>query len=706
MSSRTVKHLADKLKLLPEKLRGLLSSAAASQADVTSASDRKRTILLLVRAALAVITLLVSSLASVGDVASLLIRILAFLILGYDTLGVGLGLLLSGTYWNRNLLVIFVAIAAFSIGYQVGAVLMMLFFCIWEYVVYLAVRDGKKTVLSALDPRPKAMTVILGGIPHTVDSSRISVGDVLLLPTGSRTAVDCVVLEGEGTTEKFCLVKDLAPVSVSVGDSIEGGAKNLGPALTVRTVRTFDDSFPSVLRKEVENSAAGSAVYEERLRVISRVFTSVSIILAAVIGIFFPLVFDLPFRDNLKCAFLILLLSSPYVLLDTIPFTVFAGIGGAAKNGILIRNAKHLHTLSSVTTVVADSNGALSEGNYAISEVHPFAGDGDTLLSLASAVSNGCEMPLFRVLARHKSSASQEIIRKRTEFPGLGVTASFQGNILVTVGHGALFTELGLDVPVEDHDLILYAAVNDRLIGRISFEVSGSNDAPQFRQHFRNAGISRCILFSGDSRERTRKLAEELGFSEFYAECTPGKKSEKIRDLQAMQLSGERLAYIGDGVGDSSVMKQSDIGISTTGDLHQKGNAASVLLLTGKPKSAADAVILSADVMTRLHRNFYLPLFSKILMIVVACLGWLPFWLPVLVEAMLHFAALLNALQSFDPETFNPGIVKRTSKAARRLWGVSESDRESRRIENAQEAELLRRRRAETKALLFHPRNQ
>ncbi len=703
MMAQTIQKLKKGLHIAGRRLGAFrhaqLEKAEKRRKQREPVSEKTVLSLLAVRTLLSLAAVIAGSLPALAGLPQLFCCIFAFLVMGVETFRSIWEHFLKKRYLCHELLSIVAGVGAFSLGAYTGAALMMLFLQLWNTLTASALRDAKSTLFKVLDPRPKTMTLILGGLEHKVASDRIQIGDTLRIPRGHRTAVDCEVLE-DGIVELSCVAGEGEATAVKRGQRIYGGARNLGTSLLVRAVKTYDDSMPSLVKKRVETVSSQHIGAEKRVRSIARMVTVLGITLALIIGVLIPMISRIPFDQQLRRGFIILLLSSPAVLTETAPFAVFTGVTGAARRGILLTKARQLQTLSACTTVAADSHGAFSDGKFEIVQVLVSSGEKKALLDLAASAASASPMPILKAVAAAGSCPSD--VQKRVDFPGIGACAMLKSGTIITVGHGALMEELGIsNAEVKDNDLRLYVAVDRSIAGEIHFRVGKRDEGEALRGQLQNVGVSRLLLLSDQDMQGARQLAHSLHISEFYPDSTPGKKAEKIQQLEAMQLAGERMLYIGDGAGDSVVMQSADLGVILGYHELPEDDFPVISIISGKLSKVCEAIAVGRDTVQCLHRNLFTALGIKAVLLIFAVFGAIPFWLPTLLDGVFLFGTLFSSMRAYDPVRFAPKNLGRAARISNRIFGESAKEWEAQRERQTREDEESRRHRAEVKELLF-----
>lgn len=668
-------------------------------------SDRQTIVLVLLRCVLALTAVLICAIAELKPYIEILICIAGAFIIGYNAVAGAWEGILAKDYFNRYSVIVLVEVIAFSISAPMQAVLTILLYTVWDLLCKYIENDGKRTIRSGIYDAPKTATVLLGGIPHSVAADTIKPGTILQLNAGERAVSDCVVLSGDALILPYGVMNASDAVKVERGCNIAGGSLLLNNSLKVQAMNTVSESMHTLIAKTLEKNAEEKTGYEKRLAASAKAFALLGVFLSLLIGILVPLIFRASFAECLKRAGVILLVTCPYVFLAALPYVLFAGHAGIAKRGALVTTPEKLSSLASVTTVAADLHSAFSAGDFRIEEVNAITQDIPSLLSLAAAAAYGSDIPQLRKICEGVDVDVNQVI-KRKYFPEIGVSAEFSGNNFVSVGFCGLMQELGVqENEIHDDDLTVYVAVNDRLAGIIRFAVSPRDDAPEIFAHLKHIGINRTVLLTDESPDEAKQSAEKIGAHEFYSSCTPGKKAERIRGLQAMQLPGERLAYLGTGFGDKTIMQEADISFKPY-NFKCGASGADILLLNNKPETPGNAIAAAYDTVSTLRRHYLAVLILKILLVIFATCGWISFWIPPIADMLLHFAALMGAMRVYDPVHFDPNLKRRALRTTRKLFDFSGSMLQRADADAIDDPDELRRQRAERKALLFRTRKK
>ena len=580
----------------------------------------------------------------------LLIYLIPYLIVGWDTLREAAEALAHGEALDENFLMSIATLGALGIGFLPGAetqfpeaVFVMLFFQVGELFEGIAEGRSRRSVAHLMDIRPDTAQVERDGVLQTVAPESVAVGETILVRPGGKIPMDGIVMEGESSLDTTALTGESVPRSVRAGDEVLSGCVNLSGVLRVRTTKVFGESTASRILDLVEHAAENKSKSEHFITRFARVYTPVVVVLAVLLAILPPL-FTGGWGVWIYRALMFLVVSCPCALVISVPLTFFGGIGGASRQGILVKGSAYLDTLSRVQTVVFDKTGTLTEGVFAVTAVHPETLDEQELLHLAAHVERYSTHPIAQALLRayphEQDGCSVSDIR---EYAGKGLTACVEGRT-VAVGNDRFMEELGAAWhPCHHNGTIVHVAVNGDYAGHIVISDRVKEDAARAVADLHAAGIRRVVMLTGDQAAVAADVAERLKLDEFHAGLLPADKVERVENL----LPQGTLAFVGDGINDAPVLARADLGIAM-GALGSDAaiEAADVVLMDDKPSKVALAVRIARRTLRIARENLWFAVGVKLLVLILAALGVATLWLAVFADVGVTVLAVLNAMRA------------------------------------------------------------
>ncbi len=583
----------------------------------------------------------------------LLLYLVPYLIVGWDTLKEAAEALAHGEAMDENFLMSIATLGALGIGFLPGAatqfpeaVFVMLFFQVGELFEGIAEGRSRRSVAHLLDIRPDTACVERDGALQTVAPQEVAVGETILVRPGDKVPMDGVVLEGRSSLDTVALTGESVPRAAGPGDAILSGCVNLDGVLRVRTTKAFGESTASRILELVENAAENKSRSEHFITRFARVYTPVVVALAVLLALIPPL-FTGAWSTWIYRALMFLVVSCPCALVISIPLTFFGGIGGASRRGILVKGAAYLDTLSRVHTVVFDKTGTLTEGVFEVTAVHPENIDEQGLLHLAAHVERHSTHPVAAAL-RHAYPDEQDDceVADIREYAGQGLTARVNG-LTVAVGSSRLMERVGAAWrPCSHKGTIIHVAVEGGYAGHIVISDRIKEDAAEAVSGLRAAGVRKTVMLTGDQRAIAESVAGTLGLDEWHAGLLP---ADKVACVERLLPEGP-LAFVGDGINDAPVLARADLGIAM-GALGSDAaiEAADVVLMDDKPSKVAAAIRIARRTLRIARQNMWLAIGIKLAVLVLAACGLATLWMAVFADVGVTVLAVLNAMRALGP---------------------------------------------------------
>ena len=580
----------------------------------------------------------------------LLLYLVPYLIVGWETLREAAEALLHGEALDENFLMAVATVGALAIGFLPGAgtqfpeaVFVMLFFQVGELFEGIAEGRSRKSIAHLMDIRPDTAHVERGGEIVTISPEEVAVGEVVLVKPGERVPMDGMILEGTSSLDTVALTGESVPREVTAGDSVLSGCVNLSGVLRVRAEKPAGESTASKVLELVEHAAGNKSRSERFITRFARVYTPIVVGLAVLLAIV-PSLLTGDWATWLYRALMFLVVSCPCALVISIPLAFFGGIGSASRKGILVKGAAFMDTLTQLRTVVFDKTGTLTEGVFEVTAVHPDVLDEQELLHLAAHVERYSTHPIAAALrnaypAEHDDCEVGEI----REYAGKGLTARVNGKT-VAVGNDKLMDAVGAAWhPCHHSGTIVHVALDGVYAGHVVISDRIKEDAVHVVKALHEVGVDKVVMLTGDQESIAGQTAERLGLDAYRAGLLP---ADKVREVEALLGEG-RLAFVGDGINDAPVLARADIGIAM-GALGSDAaiEAADVVLMDDKPSKVALAVRIARRTLRIARENIWLAIGIKLLVLLLAAFGLATLWMAVFADVGVTVLAVLNAMRA------------------------------------------------------------
>ena len=585
--------------------------------------------------------------------ASLVIYAVPYVIAGYDVLKTALINLIHGQIFDEKFLMMVATVGAFATGEYPEASLVMLFYQVGELFQSIAVGRSRKSIAKLMDIRPDSATVIRDGQEIEVSPDEVEVGEIIVVKPGEKIPLDGVITEGVSTVNQAALTGESAPVDKAYSDNVISGTLNLTGVIKVRTTSAFGQSTVSKILELVENASDKKAKVENFITKFARYYTPAVVIAALLLAVIPPIFLGIGSWEIWKiwltraCVFLVV--SCPCALVVSVPLSFFGGIGGASRDGILIKGAGYMEVLSKIDTVVFDKTGTLTKGVFAVDDVHPNLVSAAELLDIAACCESFSSHPVAQSIVRaHEGHIDTSLLGDVSEIAGKGVKAVVDGKTYYC-GNGQLMQICGADW----HDChltgtIIHVAREDDgkvdYLGHIVINDQIKEDSEAAIKELKNVGVKRLVMLTGDKQSVAENVANKLGLTGFFAELLPADKVTKVEELLASEKG--RLAFVGDGINDAPVLMRADCGIAM-GAMGSDAaiESADVVLMDDKPSKIARAVKISRKTMAVVWENIIFALGVKAVILILGALGIANMWLAVFGDVGVLIIAILNAMR-------------------------------------------------------------
>ena len=583
----------------------------------------------------------------------------AYLVIGFDILkkaAKGIG---NGRVFDENFLMAVATIGAFALaiyeksGDYNEAIAVMLFYQIGELFQSYAVGKSRKNISALMDIRPDYANIEVDGKLEKVDPDEVAVGSVIVVQPGEKVPLYGVIIDGASTLNTSALTGESLPRDAKTGDEIISGCINMTGVLKVRTTKEFGESTVSKILELVENSSSRKSRSEDFIAKFARIYTPAVCYSALALAVIPPVArlamgSSAEWEQWIYRALTFLVTSCPCALVVSIPLSFFAGIGGASKEGVLIKGSNYLETLSQVKTVVFDKTGTLTKGVFEVSAVHHSPLEQEKLLEYAALAECASSHPISKSLQK---AYGKEIDRSRVtdieEISGRGILAKVDG-IPVAAGNHKLMEQLGIDfIDCHSPGTIIHMAVDGKYAGHIVISDVVKPNSKKAIEQLHRAGVTKTVMLTGDAKKVADSVAKELGVDEVYSDLLPADKVEKVEALLSQQSGKAKLAFVGDGINDAPVLSRADIGIAM-GAMGSDAaiEAADIVLMDDEPLQIAKAIKISRKCIGIVYQNIVFALMVKFACLALVALGAANMWAAIFADVGVMVLAVLNAIRA------------------------------------------------------------
>lgn len=620
--------------------------------------ERKKIIQLIVSAVLLAAAMTIEHTLSLPMWQLLLIYLPAYLLAGYETLAEAWEGIIEREPFNEDLLMSVATLGALLIGFlpsgepeMAEAVFVMLFFQVGELFEDYAEGQSRRSISALMNLRPDEAHVERAGQLLTVVPTDVAVGELMVVQPGEKVALDGVVVEGSSTLNTVALTGESMPRSVAMGDAIFSGCINREGLLRVKVTKPFGESTVSKIIALVERAAANKSKRETFIARFAKIYTPIVVYLALALAVFPPLLsgdFAGSFPLWLNRALTFLVVSCPCALVLSIPLTFFGGIGGASRQGILIKGGNYIDALAKAATVVFDKTGTLTRGVFSVTAVHPADLSEHELLHLAVHVERFSTHPIAQSLREaFGNEADGCTVEQTEEIAGQGIRARVNGK-LVCVGNTKLMDSVGAHWRAcHLTGTIIHVAVEGIYMGHIVIADELKPDAAATIAQLKAMGVQQTVMLTGDRHDVGQQVARELHIDQVAAELMPADKVAHVEQLMCQKRAGGSLLFVGDGINDAPVLARADVGIAMGGLGSDAAiEAADVVLMDDKPSKVVRAISLARQIIAIAHQNVAFAIGVKVAVLVLATFGWASMWMAVFADVGVTVLAVLNAMRT------------------------------------------------------------
>ena len=572
-------------------------------------------------------------------------------VIGWDVLWRAIRNIKNGQVFDENFLMAVATVGAFGCGEYPEAVAVMLFYQVGELFQSVAVDRSRKSISALMDIRPDYANIERDGELVQVDPEEVAVGDAIVIKAGERVPLDGTVLEGTSSLDTAALTGESLPRDIQAGDEVISGCVNLTGVLHVKVTKPFGESTVAKILDLVENSSSKKAKAENFITKFARYYTPTVVFAALALAVLPPLLGLGPWLMWVQRALNFLVVSCPCALVISIPLSFFGGIGGASKQGILVKGGNYLEALANADIVVFDKTGTLTKGSFEVTVVHPQQVSERELLELAALAERFSSHPISRsIQAACQPAPDPSRVTDAQEIAGHGVQAVVDGKT-VLAGNQKLMDQFHISFEDSCHHVgtIIHVAVDGVYMGHIVISDQVKEGAEQALRALKAAGVRKTVMLTGDSQAVGQAVAQQLGLDEVHAELLPGDKVDQVERLLQSKGPKERLVFVGDGINDAPVLSRADIGVAM-GAMGSDAaiEAADIVLMDDDLNKLPVAVRIARKTLRIVRENIAFALTVKFLVLILSAVGVANMWWAVFADVGVSIIAILNSMRMLN----------------------------------------------------------
>lgn len=590
----------------------------------------------------------------------LLIYLVPYLLIGHDTLKEAAEGIMKGDMFNEDFLMSVATIGALAIGFLPGsdtefmeAVFVMLFFQIGELFEGYAEGRSRDSISHLMEIKPDVANVERNGNTMQVSPEEVAIGETIVIRPGEKVPLDGKVIEGQSALNTIAITGESMPRQITEGNEVISGCINISGVIKVQTTKTFGESTVSKIINLVENANENKSKSESFISRFAHVYTPIVVFLAVALALVPPIFSAASYAESfplwLNRALIFLVVSCPCALVISVPLTFFGGIGGASRNGILIKGSNYMDALANLSTVVFDKTGTLTHGLFEVEAIHPENYDAHELLHMAAHVEHFTTHPIGAALrdAFPNEATDGCEITEVEEIAGQGIRAKV-GNHTVCVGNTKMMDSIG----AKWHNChkvgtIIHIAIDGIYAGHIIINDKIKEDSKEAISQLKALGVGKTVMLTGDRKEVGEHVAQQLHIDEYHTELLPTDKVSHMERLIKEKPAGSTLAFVGDGINDAPVLKRADVGIAMGAFGSDAAiEAADVVLMDDKPSKVATAISIARRTISIAHQNVWFAIGVKVAILLLATVGLGTMWMAVFADVGVTVLAVLNAMRA------------------------------------------------------------
>jgi Cd2+/Zn2+-exporting ATPase len=548
-------------------------------------------------------------------------------------------------------------VGAFALGEYSEAVAVMLFYQIGELFESYAVGKSRRNISNLMDIRPDYANVLENGELVKKDPDEVAIGSLIKILPGEKVPIDGIITEGNSTLDTSALTGESVPREALEGDEIISGCINLTGVITVKTTKEFGESTVSKILELVENASSRKSKSEAFISKFAKVYTPIVCYAALALAILPPIVLmimgqDANWGEWIYRALSFLVISCPCALVISIPLSFFGGIGGASREGVLVKGSNYLEALANVKYVVFDKTGTLTKGVFKVTDAVPMKDwvEKSELIRMAAGAEVYSSHPIaLSLIDACDVKPSQEDTKDVKEIPGHGLEAVVKGD-KIAAGNAKLMKSMNLSVPdISEAGTIVHVAKNGEYVGYVIISDEIKEGSAEGIDGLKKTGVSKSVMLTGDAKKAADAVAKKLGITEYHAELLPEDKVNKVEELLSNKGENEILAFVGDGINDAPVLSRADVGIAM-GAMGSDAaiEAADVVLMDDDPRKISKAIRIARKCMRIVYENIWLAIGIKVACLILSALGIANTWLAIFADVGVMVLAVLNAIRALN----------------------------------------------------------
>lgn len=579
----------------------------------------------------------------------LIMYIISYILAGGDVVKRAIENIKNGQVFDENFLMSVASIGAFFIGEAPEGVGVMLFYQIGEMLQSYAVGQSRRSISSLMDIRPDYANVLRNGEVLTIPPEEVEIGEIIVIKAGERVPLDGIVVEGNSMLDTSALTGESLPREVITGSELLSGCINMNGLLNAKVTKSYSESTVNKILELVENASSRKSKSEKFITRFARVYTPVVVVIAVVLAIIPPLIIKgATFNEWIYRSLAFLVVSCPCALVISVPLSFFGGIGGASRNGILVKGSNYLESLAKTEIIVFDKTGTLTKGVFKVQKIHSEKIKPEELLKLAAYAESYSNHPISLSLKEaYKKDIDIEKISQVEEFSGHGVSAVVE-NKKILAGNDKLVEKFKIPYNKETSEgTLVHIAADGEYAGYILIADKIKDDAFEAVSDLRKHNIKDIVMLTGDSESVAINTARELGIDRVYAGLLPADKVEKVEELISQKSKKVTLMFVGDGINDAPVLARADVGVAM-GALGSDAaiEAADVVIMTDEPSKIAKAIEIAKNTIKIAYQNVIFAISVKVIILVLSTLGLASLWAAVFADVGVTFIAVLNAMRA------------------------------------------------------------
>ena len=593
----------------------------------------------------------VSAIIVVNSQLKLILYAISYLLAGGDVVKRAFDNIKEGEVFDENFLMAVASIGAFLIGEAPEGVAVMLFYQVGEMFQSYAVGQSRRSIANLMDIRPDYANVLRNDEIVTISPEEVGIGEIIIVKAGERVPLDGIVVEGNSMLDTSALTGESLPREVTAGSELLSGCININGLISAKVTKPFSESTVNKILELVENASSRKSKSEKFITKFARVYTPVVVVIAVILAVIPPLVLkDATFSQWIYRALSFLVVSCPCALVISVPLSFFGGIGGASKNGILVKGSNYLEAMAKTEVVVFDKTGTLTKGVFKVQKIHSENNQPEELLKLAAYAENYSNHPISLSLKEaYEKEIDSRLILDVEEISGHGVTALVD-NKKVMAGNDKLMEKFNIQYNKELHEgTVVHVACEGKYAGYILIADQVKDDALSAIKTLKENNIREIVMLTGDSESAGVSIAKGLGIDKVYTKLLPQDKVERVEQLISQKSEKGMLMFVGDGINDAPVLARADIGVAMGGLGSDAAiEAADVVIMTDEPSKIASAIKISKNTLKIANQNIVFAISVKIIILILSTFGFASLWAAVFADVGVTFIAVLNSMRALN----------------------------------------------------------